>query len=143
MRKVKDVMTEGVITVSASTPVDEVMELFTRKGITGAPVVDDIGKMVGVLSRSDVARHWYLAGEAVAMGYRSSEAARSYTAGDVMTPFLFSVTPEDDVTKMVDVMLASGIHRMIVTREGIPVGVVTTMDLVRDYRKLIGEPVEA
>ena len=51
-----DVMTTGVITVSPEASVQELARLLADHGISGAPVVDADGKLVGILSLADVAR---------------------------------------------------------------------------------------
>ena len=55
-----------------------------------------------------------------------------------MTPFAFQLKPEDEVAQLVDTMLSGGIHRVVVCDQaGRPVGIVTSMDIVRDYRRLL------
>ncbi len=70
MLRVRDVMNHELVAVPAALPVPEVVELFLQKGITGAPVTNEQGKLVGVVSRSDVARHWISAGDAVGRAWR-------------------------------------------------------------------------
>ncbi|MGE0489797.1 MAG: HPP family protein [Vulcanimicrobiota bacterium] len=130
MKQVKDIMNPIVILVEASTPVPNLIADFMEQGIAGAPVVDRQGRLLGMVSRSDVARHW-----AETAGQAKDPA--EYTAADVMTPFVFQVAPEDSVGDTIEVMQSAGVHRMVVTRHGFPVGIVTTMDLVNDYKTMV------
>ena len=54
MLKAKDIMCSSVITVSPDSSVAEVAEIFHDKSIGGAPVVDDEGKLVGIITESDL-----------------------------------------------------------------------------------------
>jgi predicted transcriptional regulator len=132
VKKVKDVMNEDLKLVKATTPLSELVEIFTEQGMTGAPVVDHQEQLIGLVSCTDVARHWV----EVSAGPGSHNAA-DFTAQDVMTPFLLNVSPEDPVAKVVELMCSGGIHRTVVTELGVPVGIVTTMDLMKDYRRLL------
>ena len=53
----KDIMTSPVITIKADRSIEEVSDLLTDRMITGAPVVDDSGKLVGVVTLSDIVRN--------------------------------------------------------------------------------------
>ena len=53
MLTVGDVMTTSVVTVKASTPLKAVAEILIERGISGVPVVDDAGMVVGVVSEAD------------------------------------------------------------------------------------------
>jgi CBS domain-containing membrane protein len=53
-RFAKDIMTSPAVTVKPETPILEVADIFTRKKVNRAPVVDAEGRMVGIVSRADV-----------------------------------------------------------------------------------------
>ncbi|MCE7872079.1 CBS domain-containing protein [bacterium CPR1] len=129
--KVRDLMKSPVLSVGQETSLQELVELLDQKMITGVPVVDGDGKVIGVVSRSDVAVHWSRS--------EDGEDLRVQSVSEIMTPFAFQVRAEDEVVGLVDTMLAGGIHRVVVSDdEGRPVGIVTSMDIVRDYRRLLG-----
>lgn len=132
MRKVREVMNENLKMVLATTPLPELVSIFSDQGMTGAPVVDHEGRLVGVVSRSDVARQWV---ESSALP--TPRNAQEFMAQDIMTPFSLDVSPEDELDKVVDLMVGAGVHRVIVTLHHKPVGIVTTMDLMKDYRRLL------
>ena len=121
--------TKPVITIPVGTRVSELIALLEERFISGAPVVDKEGKMLGMVSKTDI----------VGQLFRAGTIQLSY-AEDVMTPFVFKVTPHDPLERLVDIMLASRIHRIVVTLEDRPVGIVTTLDLLADYQRLLVRP---
>lgn len=116
MRKVKEVMTSPVTTVPENCSLAKVKEFFEWRSISGAPVVGGDGTVVGLISNTDLAR-----------------ATGTETVTELMTPFLVNVSPEDSLVKVMEAMLPSRIHRVVVTEQGRPVGIVTSLDLVKDY----------
>ena len=130
MKKVSQVMSREVKSVGEDASVPEVVELLEKSGVWGAPVVDNEGNVVGVLSKTDLT-------------FTATDDTKGHSqlkARDVMTPFLFQVGPDEPVIALIDSMERYGIHRVIVTEGSKPVGVVTTMDLVRELgRVLLGE----
>lgn len=132
MVMVQEIMTKGCYCMRAEQPLMEIVLEFDRRMISGGPVVDADGIAVGHLSRTGISRFLM----------RNPKAAEEMTVGEVMESFAFQVYPDDTVKSMLETMLASRIHRMIVTdEEGRPVGIVTSMDLMRHlYDKLSAEP---
>lgn len=120
MRKVRDVMTSPVTTVSEGTSLESVRALFDKHSISGAPVVDAAGQVVGLISNTDLAG-----------------AAAGADLAQVMTPFLVDVKPDDDIIKLMKAMVGPRIHRVLVTENRKPVGIVTSLDLVKDYLKTL------
>ena len=127
MKTVADVLkSTQVITVSAAAPLHDVVSLFEEKLISGAPVVDDEGRMVGIVTRTDVISRLFREG-----------SITSTRVQDVMTPFVFRVTPHDPLTRLLEIMLSARIHRVVVTLDERPVGMVTTLDLLAGYQALL------
>ena len=124
MKLVRDTMSTKVVTVVDTTSLNEVVELLDLKGYGGLPVVDAEQNLVGLVSRTDITT--YLLQE---------KADRTVSISVLMTPFLFSIKPEDSLKSAIEVMLKAEIHRIVVTEEGKPVGIITSMDLVREYVK--------
>jgi CBS domain-containing protein len=121
MPRVRDIMTPHVLTVSADARVDHAVWSLSAKGITGAPVCDAAGKVVGVLSRSDLIdsdTHGVVAGER--------------PVSEVMTPEVWAVHPDAPASEAVALMVAKGIHRVVVMQhEHALVGIVTSMDVMK------------
>jgi len=148
----KDVMTRDVITIQEDASLSELVGVLTDRMITGAPVVDGNGKLVGVVSTTDVARStsrrstnirrdkppdFYLHGwEPIEDEVRSFsvEEESDQMVRDIMTPVIFSVSENATFAEMADTMVGGRVHRLIVTNEGQVVGIVTTLDLLRGLR---------
>jgi CBS domain-containing protein len=56
MLKAKDIMTKDVISVSASTTVEELARILVERRISGAPVTDDQGNLIGIVTENDLIR---------------------------------------------------------------------------------------
>lgn len=121
-----DVMIKDVITVSESTPLKEVAKMFSEKKITGAPVVNDHGELVGVISETDIIRKT-----------NSIGAWSPSTAGQIMTKPAVTVSPTDTLQRICELMYNRSIHRVVVAEEKTIVGILTTMDILRAIATLL------
>ena len=115
--KISELMTREALVVTKDIPVDRMIQLFAKHEITGAPVIDAQGEMVGVVSLTDV--------------YRKSEVS---TVADIMTHLLICAEESDDIEVAADLMVNHGIHRVVVTRDGKVTGVITAGDLIKEFR---------
>src|SRR5262245_61631298 len=118
MLTVDDVMTRDVLTLPGNVTAEEAAARLRVHGITGAPVVDAQGRVIGVLSLTDLT---------------DPERARAgRPVRELMTPALFSLRPTDALMSAVRLMVRQGVHRILVTDEqGDLVGIVTTGDVLR------------
>jgi CBS domain-containing protein len=129
-------MHNNPISIRATETIAEALELFITKGISAVPVIDETGKPVGVLSRSDIlvqqaADTCHAAG---AKPHRPSQEPDETPARaqDVMTPTVFSVLPETPIEKVVADMLTLGVHRLfVVDSQGVLIGVISACDVLR------------
>ena len=135
---VEDVMTTDVITVGPDTPLKDIARLLTDHGISGLPVVDRRGEIVGVISEADLVsslkeprkRPGRLARVLGIHGGR-----RPATARDAMTPRPITTGPEASLPAAANLIVREGIARLPVVDEGKLVGVVTRSDLVRAFAR--------
>jgi CBS domain-containing protein len=145
-----DVMNPSVITVRDDLTVQEVAALLTEKEITGAPVTDPRGKLVGVVSVTDIAES-AAEGADFSSGGSGSNFRRHDLEGrasrgelrdlhvenaglpvrDIMTPTVFTVPENTPVSRLAKTMISGRIHRLLVTRRGRIVGIVTALDLLK------------
>lgn len=150
----KDIMNPDVITVSSEMTVQELADLFTEKMISGAPVVDREGKLVGVVSLSDIVSsggrkravqndslrsEYFLSGWEDSLGEDELEELRfeedtGAQVKDIMTPTIFCVPTGMPIAEMADAMIRGRIHRLIVTQGKKVVGIVTTLDMLKAIR---------
>ena len=136
----KDVMTTNVVTVTSDDRVEDIAKLLLERHISGAPVLDADGRLVGVVSEGDLMRR--LEGDA---GRRSwwlkllaspEERARDYTkshgrlAGDVMTREVVTVAEDTPVGEIAHLLERRRIKRVPVVRDGKVVGIVSRANLL-------------
>ncbi len=115
-----DVMVKDVISVNESTPIKEVARLFSEKKITGAPVVNAQGDLVGVISETDIIR------KTTSIGAWSPSLA-----GQIMTKPVVTVSPNDTLQRVSELMYNRRIHRVVVAEGREIVGIISTMDILR------------
>jgi CBS domain-containing protein len=133
--RARDLMQTRLITIAEDLPIEDVAEIFIRERISGAPVVDSAGKLVGIVSREDVFfGACTLPSESVAATDDPSVPRRSAggtRAGDVMTsPAIYS-TEDASVRELAGLMWKLRLHRVPIVRDGVVVGIVSSMDLCR------------
>lgn len=115
-----DVMIKDVISVTETTPLKEVARMFVEKQITGAPVLNAGGELVGVISKTDIIRKTNNIG-----------AWAPTKAGQIMTTPAVTVAPDDSLQRVCEMMYERRIHRVVVA-EGTEIkGILTSMDILR------------
>jgi CBS domain-containing protein len=158
-----DLMNPKVLAVREDMTLRELAAYLIHHQITGAPVEDGGGRLVGVVSTVDIAEAM-LAGPADADAGDGAAAGADLGSGpganveagaagseeeeeeeeedepylpeddvlvrDIMTPAIDSVSEDATVSEVASRMLDSHVHRLLVTRDGRPVGIVTTSDLL-------------
>lgn len=143
-----DLMTANPVSINENANLKEALALFIDKGFTVAPVIDDAGRAIGVLSCSDILIHDrnkvdYLAlavesspletaqGESVRRGFQV-ESVDSTCVADLMTPAVFSVRPDTPAAGIVAEMTRLHVHHLFVLDEsGTLVGVISPLDILR------------
>jgi CBS domain-containing protein len=149
-----DVMTGEVVTVSPDTPVLQVVRLLLARGISGVPVVDENGVLVGVVSEGDLMRRVELGTQKRRGGWRefftgtatlAEEYVRSHgaLASDVMTRDVVSVTPNTPLAAIADLMEQKRIKRVPVLDGGRVVGLVSRSNLLRAFASQPPDPAAA
>lgn len=144
MLKVRDLMTLEVVTVHPTTPIKEVARLLVEHRISGVPVVDDEGRVVGVVSEGDVIIKEQGTDSAgrrpLARIFGDSPARRAQlakvlalTAGDAMTTPAITVVADALVGEAAATMTRRHINRLPVVEDDRLVGLVTRADIVRAF----------
>lgn len=155
----RHVMTQDVMSVGAHWPLTRLAEFFIEHGISGAPVVDEEGALLGVVSLTDLVRHDSLPQREAGRytpdyyldGLRSQYAPEELNGfslrdeadcavADIMTPVVFSVTPTTSLAQVADMMTSGRIHRVFVVEERRIVGIISALDLLAQLRKHIWSP---
>jgi CBS domain-containing protein len=142
-----DVMQRNPITVTPEMPIEDAVRRMISHGISGLPVIDATGAVVGILSEGDLLRRVELGTEAkvptwvrwLAEGRAAHAYARSHArkVGEVMTAPVVSVTPETDLAEVAALMESRRIKRLPVLQDGRLIGIITRLDLVRALEQLL------
>jgi CBS domain-containing protein len=139
---VRDVMTSVVITVGPETSLKELATILARCGISGLPVVDEDGRVIGVVSEGDILfkergvseRKGMHAWLSEALGKDGQLKLEAQTAAQAMTAPAKTIAPWRPVSAAAAQMLEEGVNRLpVVDDEGRLVGIVTRADLVRAF----------
>jgi CBS domain-containing protein len=142
-----DLMTPNPVSIVAEVSVAQAAAFLTDNGFGAAPVIDAAGRPVGVVSRSDIVLRDR---ESIPSASRSfgHEAPASHgpctitwtdivdgdlmQVSDIMTPVVFTVTPQTPALKVIEEMLARKIHRLfVVDGNGTLVGIISAVDVLR------------
>lgn len=145
MLKAKDIMTKEVITVRRETSVRDLAVLFSERGISSVPVLDDAGELVGIVSESDLVEQdknlhiptvvsifdWVIYLESDKRFEKELQKMTGQTVGEIYSEEVFSVTPEAPVSEVADIMSSERVHAVPVVEGGRVVGVIGRIDLIR------------
>jgi CBS domain-containing protein len=140
--KARDVMAFPVITIRPNASIEEVARTFVQRRISGAPVVDDNGKLVGVISEGDLMYrseigterphpywyHAYAGKEQLAAEYVK---ARARNAEDVMTRKVITASPESSLNDIAALLENNSIKRVPILEYGALVGIVSRANLIQ------------
>jgi len=145
-----DVMTTDVITVDPDTTVQALARLLAERGISGAPVVDASGRLVGIISEGDLLhraeigtarrhrerrRSWWL-------DHFASDYVKSHgrTVKDIMTRDVVTVTEDTDLGDVAALLEAKRIKRVPVIRGDKIAGIISRANIVRAVGATKGAP---
>jgi len=145
-KTVADVMSRDPIVVRSETSLNEAIQILAERRISGLPVVDDKGKLVGIISETDLM--WQETGvtppayimfldsviylQNPATYERDLHKALGQTVGEVMSKDPITISPEKTLTQAARVMHDKKVHRLPVLDEsGQVIGILTRGDIVR------------
>jgi CBS domain-containing protein len=141
---VGEVMTRDVVSVTPDTPLKDVAAALVERGVSGLPVCDADGAVVGVLSEADLLvkqggapeRSGGLFAWLVDTASAPDLAKlRAHTAGEAMTAPAITVESGAPVSEAARTMVSLGVNRLPVVEDGRLVGIVTRADLVRLFTR--------
>jgi len=146
----RDVMQTHVVALSPNDPMYVAQRLFYEEGIHGAPVVDDRGAVLGMLTSTDILRALAEAKEVSpvdsatygndldanhgAWGVAPEDfrlRVRDAIVSDYMTEEFVHVTPQMPISELARSMRENQVHRVLVLEDGDVRGIVSTFDLVQ------------
>jgi CBS domain-containing protein len=143
-----ELMSPSPVSLEQDATIHEAVALLADRGYSAAPVIDDAGRPVGVLSRTDILVHERETARKAAFGpaekgHRqpsrhegfSIEVVDRTRVADIMTPAVFTVGMNTPATSVVEQMLALNVHQLfVVDDDQLLVGVITALDVLRHLK---------
>lgn len=139
--KALEIMTRSVHHVSVDTPLKDVAELMARQRISGVPVLDETGRVVGIISEKDFLIRMGAADTAHVMGIIAACLAgkgcvatpiRGKTAADIMAAPAITVRAETSAREIMEIFSTRNINRLpVIDRSGKLAGIVSRADILR------------
>jgi len=135
----KDLMGPGIVSLRSKATVAEAVALMTDKGYHSAPVIDEAGRPIGVITQGDVLTHDREHGTHLAHmpsndlpdGFTEEEVDLALVE-DIMTPAVFCVQPDTPALQVIQELQKLKVHQVfVVDGSGVLVGVITAIDIVR------------
>jgi CBS domain-containing protein len=151
-----ELMSPNPVSIRYKATVAEATALLTDRGFSAAPVIDEAGRAVGVVSRTDLLVHdrermthvapihdvedpfarkalWQ---DPLPDGFTIEEVDPTMVC-DIMTPVIFSVLPDTPVEQVVEDMLGLRVHQLfVVDRNQVLVGVISALDVLRHLQPM-------
>jgi CBS domain-containing protein len=123
-----ELMQQNVVTILEGDPIEEVLDVLVGEHIHGAPVVNDRGELVGVISQLDIyfgkmTRNGKL--EAIPR----EESLEPLKVRDVMTAPAVSAVEDTDLVDLCRLMYKLRIHRVPIVREDKVLGIISSLDI--------------
>lgn len=147
-RRVFELMNPDVVSLRPEQSVAEAQQLLAARSVSGAPVVDDSGRVLGVVSQNDLVRtaahpdtaehagQFFSSVEDYADLGATPVPAGSTRIAEVMSKRVYSVNRDTGVAVAANIMRERRIHRLLVTDRGVLVGIVSSLDLLRVVEEL-------
>ncbi|MGX1307711.1 CBS domain-containing protein [Amorphus suaedae] len=140
--KVGDIMTVGAATVSPDTTIGQAAQLMLEHHISGMPVVDAEGKLLGMVTERDLLRRTEIGTEqehrhwmelVMSAGTLADEYVRAHArkVSDVMSRDVVTISPEADLSEVVRQMEEHGYRRLPVVADGKVTGIVSRSNFLR------------
>ena len=130
--QVRDYMTTKLITFRPDQPMSEVIAVLTEKNISGGPVVDDKGNLVGIVSEGDCLKQ-------VVRGKYNNSPNHHGVVADHMTRDVKTVRPDLNIFELAQLFLNLKLRRFPVMSEGKLLGQISQRDVMRAVLNLKNE----
>ncbi len=140
--KAQDIMTPRVVTIRPDATVEQAVSIMLERRISGLPVVNGEGRLVGMITEGDLLRRAELGTEPrhgrwlrflLSPGRLADEYAhaRARKVADVMTADVVSATEDTPLAAIVDLMTRHKVKRVPIVHNGAPIGMLSRADLLR------------
>jgi CBS domain-containing protein len=146
MQTVADIMTKEVVTVKRETKLRELAGIFETRRFGSLPVVDDAGKVTGIVTASDLIEQgrnlhiptvisifdWVIPLQGERTLERELQKMTAQTVGEICSDDVVTITPTDPVSTAADVMSERKLHALPVVEGQKLVGIVSRIDIIRN-----------
>lgn len=140
-----EIMTKDVVTVKKETSIRELAELFTGRRISSAPVVDDKGELIGIVTETDLVEQdkslhiptvisifdWVIYLESGKKFEKELKKMTGQTVGDIYSREVDTIAPSTPVSVVADIMSSKKIHAIPVVMGSRVVGIIARIDMIR------------
>jgi CBS domain-containing protein len=145
-----DLMSPNPHSIRDTATVPELVAMFIQRNISGAPVINEAGRPIGVVTEADIIAHDQerfqshvstggperldLIGQSPTFGQPASATAMvdATLVQEIMTPIVFSVGPKAPAGEVVEELVRMNVHRLfVVDDDGALIGVVSPLDVLR------------
>ncbi|MGI0119317.1 CBS domain-containing protein [Zooshikella sp. RANM57] len=150
--KAQDIMTCKVLTVSEHWSLAVLANFFARHHISGAPVLNQQGKICGVVTMSDIIRHEYIPALALFSDLLEKKAhitddicfthllgndigEETHLVNEIMNTDVIVVRSNTSLEEIINTMIDDNVHRLFVCEGDEILGVITTMDVLKAVRQ--------
>jgi CBS domain-containing protein len=115
----QSIMTSDVVTVRPNASIEEAIELLLSEGISGLPVTDDDGRLIGVITEFAL----------LAVAY--DRRVKNHTVSQHMTRDVITVNTDDPISRVADLCIVHRVRRVPVMNDGRLVGVIARRDVLK------------
>lgn len=147
MKTAADIMTRKVITVTPDTSVKDLAKVLTTDNISGVPVVDESGSLLGVVTESDLIFQNKKIHIPTAVSILDSfiflespdkleqemRKIAGSTVEDIYSPEAVTVLEETPIDELATIMSEKNIHTLPVLKEGEIVGIIGKKDIIKSF----------
>jgi len=149
MQTIAEIMTKDVVTVKVETTLREIAVIFDERRFGSLPVTDNSGTLIGIVTASDLIEQgrslhiptvislfdWVIPLESEKSLERELHKMTAQTVGEILTTEVVTVSSTEPVSKAADVMSYHKLHALPVVDNGVLVGMVSRIDIIRNLIK--------
>ncbi len=126
--KASDIMTTNVLTIREDESVSKARTVLMEEDITALPVVNEYGDLSGIITQTDFFQLEALVASKI---LRDLDVVESLKVHDVMIKNTITLPEDATLAEISSSMVDNSIHRVIITRDGKVVGLITAMDVLK------------
>ena len=115
---VRDIMSKNLVTVSLDASIHECAKQMKKHGISSVIVVNNRHKLIGVVTKTDLVSTFLV------------QSTASLKISKIMTKKVITVSPDESLFEVESVLFNNAIRRVVVTKNQIPVGIITYRDFI-------------